>query len=600
MLRYLQNLRLNVLVAGILAVFLVAAAALAAVGFLSSAAADRSLERLEGLSVQQLNEINRGAFLINESRVSLSVAAGYVRGGQQAQANAQLEEVADILERAQGRFAAFESAPKSQAGEEKAEPVLRATTELLELVEEQRTALVNGDAEDFELLGQIILPTSNSFQESLAAFVEHTETAVNNEILGFQEQSSFYMLVEVIAIVVALILTALVFLGMRALVIAPIGQAVQSLRRIADADLTEEIPHAGKNEIGQLFDGLEEMQTSLGNIILGVRDSSNSIYVGATQIAAGNNDLSSRTEQQAASLEETATSMEELTATVKQNADNARQASGLANEASTTASRGGEVVDQVITTMQGISESSRKIADITGMIDSIAFQTNILALNASVEAARAGEQGRGFAVVAGEVRNLAGNSADAAREIKQLIENSVTQVDAGSALVSQAGETMKEVVAAVRRVTDIMDEISAASQEQSGGINQVSQAVTQMDEVTQQNAALVQEAAAAAASLEEQARQLEQAVAIFRVRQGQQADTGAQQQRLQDYSEKSQHARDKDAAVKSAEWGDDASSLHSGSKKMEQKSESSSRRDDGAGAKARLKAVGAEDEWTEF
>lgn len=600
MLKFLQNLRLNVLVGGILGVFLVAVATLATTGFLSAGSAQRSLERLEMISVQQLNELNRGAFLINESRVSLSVAAGYVRGGQQAQASAQLEEVADILQRAQTRMTAFEQSPKTEQGEEQAEPVLRAATELLELIEEQRTALVNGDAEDFELLGEIILPTSNSFQSSVGSFVDHAETAVANEILAFDAQASFYFIVEVVAIIAALLLTGLVFLGMRTLVTSPIAHAVQSLRRIADADLTEEIPHAGKNEIGQLFEGLEEMQSSLSDIILGVRDSSNSIFVGATQIAAGNNDLSSRTEQQAASLEETATSMEELTATVKQNADNARQASGLANEASTTATRGGEVVDKVIVTMQGISESSRKIADITGMIDSIAFQTNILALNASVEAARAGEQGRGFAVVAGEVRNLAGNSADAAREIKQLIESSVTQVDAGSALVSQAGETMKEVVAAVRRVTDIMDEISAASQEQSGGINQVSQAVTQMDEVTQQNAALVQEAAAAAASLEEQARQLEQAVAIFRVRQGQAAT--ADQQRQRDYPRGKQE-RSAVAGKQPAQdqWDDDESTDQEDTPPRTEQAANGMRREDGNKARgSRLKAVGAEDEWTEF
>ena len=209
--------------------------------------------------------------------------------------------------------------------------------------------------------------------------------------------------------------------------------------------------------------------------------------------------------------------MEEMTATVKQNADNARQASSLANDASATASHGGEVMDKVTATMRGISDSSKKVAEITGMIDSIAFQTNILALNASVEAARAGEQGRGFAVVAGEVRNLAGRSADAAREIKQLIESSTRQVSEGSALVEQAGNTMREVVTAVKRVTDIMDEISAASQEQSSGIEQINQAVCQMDEVTQQNAALVEQITAAAASLEEQACRLETSVAVFRL-----------------------------------------------------------------------------------
>lgn len=296
-----------------------------------------------------------------------------------------------------------------------------------------------------------------------------------------------------------------------------LGQAVQALDGIADANLTQTLPEGGRNEIGRLLTSMGRMQASLNDIVSNVREGSQEIYHGTREIASGNADLSSRTEQQAASIEETAASMEEMTATVKQNADNARQASTLAADASSTAERGGDVVEQVVKTMHGISTSSQKVADITGVIDSIAFQTNILALNASVEAARAGEQGRGFAVVAGEVRNLASRSADAAKEIKTLIESSVSQIHAGSTLVEKAGATMTDVVNSVRRVTDIMDEISAASQEQSDGIEQVSQAIGQMDQVTQQNAALVQQASAAAASLEEQANRLEQAVAVFQL-----------------------------------------------------------------------------------
>ncbi|WP_455815326.1 methyl-accepting chemotaxis protein [Pseudomonas graminis] len=259
------------------------------------------------------------------------------------------------------------------------------------------------------------------------------------------------------------------------------------------------------------------MQQSLIGTVSNVRDSSNAIYTGASEISQGNNDLSSRTEQQAASLEQTAASMEELTATVKQNAENARQASQLAKNASETAAKGGRVVEGVVKTMNEIAGSSKKIADITSVIDGIAFQTNILALNAAVEAARAGEQGRGFAVVAGEVRNLAQRSAQAAREIKTLIEDSVNRVDAGSQQVATAGETMTDIVGAVVRVTDIMGEISSASDEQSRGIDQIGLAVTEMDRVTQQNASLVQESAAASASLEEQASLLSQAVAVFKI-----------------------------------------------------------------------------------
>jgi methyl-accepting chemotaxis protein len=285
---------------------------------------------------------------------------------------------------------------------------------------------------------------------------------------------------------------------------------------VAGGDLTERI-ETRPGDTSSLVHALKAMQDSLSRIVGEVRQGTDTIATASSQIASGNQDLSSRTEQQASSLEETAASMEELTATVKQNADNARQANQLAVTASSVAVRGGEVVSQVVGTMGAINDSSRKIVDIIGVIDGIAFQTNILALNAAVEAARAGEQGRGFAVVAAEVRNLAQRSAAAAKEIKTLIGDSVEKVEEGSKQVAEAGKTMDEIVGSVRRVTDIMAEITAASQEQTAGIEQINQAITQMDQVTQQNAALVEEAAAAAASLQSQAGGLSQAVGVFRV-----------------------------------------------------------------------------------
>jgi methyl-accepting chemotaxis protein len=295
----------------------------------------------------------------------------------------------------------------------------------------------------------------------------------------------------------------------------PINQAVGFARSVASGDLTAHIHATGNSETSLLLRAMREMQEGLVKVVSNVRQGSESVATASAEIAQGNNDLSARTEQQASALEETAASMEELSSTVKQNADSARQANQLAASASTVAIKGGEVVSQVVDTMKGINESSRKISDIISVIDGIAFQTNILALNAAVEAARAGEQGRGFAVVASEVRSLAGRSAEAAKEIKSLINASVERVEQGTVLVDQAGSTMTEVVSSIRRVTDIMGEISAASNEQAQGVAQVGEAVTQMDQTTQQNAALVEEMAAAASSLKSQANELVQAVAAF-------------------------------------------------------------------------------------
>ncbi|WP_180132385.1 methyl-accepting chemotaxis protein [Rhodoferax sp. BLA1] len=297
----------------------------------------------------------------------------------------------------------------------------------------------------------------------------------------------------------------------------PLLQANTIARQVAGGDLSTRIDSQRRDELGQLLGSLRDMQASLVKVVTNVRQGSESVATASSEIAQGNHDLSSRTESQASALEETAASMEELSSTVKQNADNARQANQLALSASTVAVQGGEVVAQVVDTMKGINEASRKISDIISVIDGIAFQTNILALNAAVEAARAGEQGRGFAVVASEVRSLAGRSAEAAKEIKTLINNSVERVEQGTALVDQAGTTMTEVVNSIKRVTDIMGEISAASNEQSQGVSQVGEAVTQMDQATQQNAALVEEMAAAASSLKSQAQDLVQVVAVFKL-----------------------------------------------------------------------------------
>ena len=383
-----------------------------------------------------------------------------------------------------------------------------------------RAELMKKKLANEDVSGQIekdLRPLANNYISTLNAFTAYVEDRgqkrqAESDAVG----SSGQWLLGVGAFISVVLGVLFAFLVTRSIMV-PLRQGIASAKAIAQGNLATTITTEGRDEIAQLLQALADMQANLASIVSTVRQGSESVATASAEIASGNHDLSARTEQQASSLEETAASMEELNSTVKQNADSARQANQLATSASTVAIQGGEVVAEVVDTMKGINESSRKISDIISVIDGIAFQTNILALNAAVEAARAGEQGRGFAVVASEVRSLAGRSAEAAKEIKSLINASVERVEQGTALVDKAGATMTEVVSSIRRVTDIMGEISAASAEQSAGVAQVGQAVTQMDQATQQNAALVEEMAAAASSLKSQAQELVQTVAVFKL-----------------------------------------------------------------------------------
>lgn len=382
---------------------------------------------------------------------------------------------------------------------------------VIELIREQKKT------EAGEYLFKEVIPAQDKYFAALKDLVAFQVSLMGQSVVKSSEASTTAVNLMLGLSCVAVLLSALSALLITRSITRPLNEAVQVATAVASGDLTVQINTAAKDETGALLTSLKTMNDNLHRIVSEVRQGTDTIATASGQIATGNLDLSSRTEQQAGALEETASAMEELTSTVKQNADNARQANVLAANASEVAVQGGSVVGEVVQTMGEINNASRKIVDIITVIDGIAFQTNILALNAAVEAARAGEQGRGFAVVASEVRTLAQRSAAAAKEIKGLIDTSVERVENGSRLVEQAGATMTEVVASVKRVTDVVAEITAASGEQSDGIEQINQAIVQMDEVTQQNAALVEEAAAAAQSLQEQSSRLSETVSVFKL-----------------------------------------------------------------------------------
>jgi methyl-accepting chemotaxis protein len=484
--------------------------------------ASQSLDRIARGDLVAIHALDDASAYLLRSRVSLDRFNALSAAGDTEQAKKVLDRAQELYGKGNQSWQTYLDAPKNGAEPAQLDELLARRTALMrDGMEPEFAALRANDLAAYHAIADTkISPWFVSYDNAASVVIKSLQQHAADQQASAQSNISLMTTLIIAATVLALLLVVGIRFALRGLIVQPLADATACFERIAAGDLSETINVFSRNEIGRLFAGIKRMQDSMSTMVRAVHSSTESIDTGAREIAMGNTDLSQRTEQQAASLQETASSMEQLTGTVRQNAENARQASQLAVNASDIATRGGDVVSQVVTTMQDIASSSNKVVDIIGVIEGIAFQTNILALNAAVEAARAGEQGRGFAVVAGEVRSLAQRSASAAKEIKELIGDSVDKVQSGSALVGRAGTTMDEIVQAVRRVTDIMGEISAASEEQSGGIEQVNRAVVQMDEVTQQNAALVEQAAAAAASLEDQTRQLQAVVNGWKVAGG--------------------------------------------------------------------------------
>ncbi len=485
------------------------------IGLLTSSHLGRNLGRVvlsgEALQASQLADMMHDAV---RGDAQLAILGAFENdAGQIKAAETDLKEHAETFQQSLKTVADLSMSTETQAAVQKVKPLvdayLAAGQKLIDAAKVDAQSAVK-DAPEFQ----------TAFTQLEVAMADLSGSIEKNSDQLKNDANSSVKLALMLVSIALVLASAAIFAGgfwLARLLSKPMSHAVDTANRLAQGDLTSRIQPSGNDELVQLLQSLAQMQDHVIGMVREVKDNAHSVATASSQIAQGNLDLSSRTEQQASALEETSASMEQLGSTVKQNADSSQQANQLAMSASSVAVQGGEVVAQVVDTMKGINEAARKIADIIGVIDGIAFQTNILALNAAVEAARAGEQGRGFAVVASEVRNLAGRSATAAKEIKALIGDSMARVAQGTTLVDQAGSTMSDVVSSIRRVTDIVAEITVASAEQAQGVSEVGQAITKMDQTTQQNAALVEESAAAADSLRQQADKLVLAVDSFRL-----------------------------------------------------------------------------------
>ena len=512
-----NNLKVRTCLGLVLALFFVGMLAANGAAWMDTRSSNANLDQINDAYSSQVVPAYEAYTLMLRARLAMDAAMINRQAGRARESVADAERAEELWRRSRSRFEAFASEVRTPEREARAAPVLSAFKHYDALAAEQFESMRGQDARAFALQMDAVQSAHLAFDAQVASYLDHVDLRTDELVAAAAARHLRANLVIVAFLVAAVLLSIGAALFVSRSVLRPLLRAGAHFQSIADGNLTNHIEIKSHNEIGQLFLGLQRMQASLAKTVAAVRQSVQQIGVGTREIADGNGVLSTRTEQQAATLEETALSMGRLAVTVKENADNAQRANELAEGASQVAGRGAAVVADVVGTMQDISASSAKITQIVSVIDAIAFQTNILALNAAVEAARAGDQGRGFAVVAGEVRALAQRSATAAREIKQLIADSAGRVQAGAQQVGLAGETMREIENAVHRVTDIMGEIAAASSEQAQGIDQVNLAVSSMDEATQQNAALVEQATASARALHDQAEKLAETVAVFTV-----------------------------------------------------------------------------------
>ncbi|WP_110876557.1 methyl-accepting chemotaxis protein [Franconibacter helveticus] len=516
----LKNLSIRTGLLTLLAAMTLLLLLVSGIGIYALTQSSTSLQRINALQGEKMVRLNEGYTLLLRARNEAGQAVRQMEVGLLDDAGKSVKNVTAEVARAQQTLKGLIA---SGVDDEQGAALLKKLTESYTAYNSKgitpMLAALNKQSPDdyYDLLENGLIPLSLRFDNDMQAFQRWGEQRGNEEVATVLAHKRTVMGLMVFAVLLTAALIALVWLALRHLLLQPLSRSIEQLEVIAAGDLTHTTPDAGSNELGRLATAIESMRQALMASVLRVRDASAQIDTGSRELSAGNVDLSQRTESTATSLEQTAASMEEITATVKQNASNAEAAHKMAQTVSDTADRGSEMVCYVIEKMRDISGSAGRIADILSVIDGIAFQTNILALNAAVEAARAGEQGRGFAVVAGEVRSLASRSAEAAKEIRTLISDSQTHVGEGSELAQQAGETMDEIAEEVLRMTKLMREIANASHEQSRGIEQVNIAVSQMDEVAQQNAALVQQSSAATRSLEEQSQLLVETMSGFKL-----------------------------------------------------------------------------------